>query len=210
MKAWQILLGIAVLGVIAFVMLQGTVVRVKTQMEEINTMKNVATEAQESAEAHIGTRLTSDTVYFRYDTNPESPTYKNAVALWIQVRVPKYGSPVDLRKTTLIVTTNGNEAKAEYAIPGKDACSIKDPRKDVDYKALNGETYAAVWINCDGKKEDYLIYPGQIAMLVYAIPTGLDGGKTVNVTIDITDGARYTFTATVPAFNGNDVVSAPV
>jgi len=216
-------MGIATLIIFVVIILVATIAAVVI-IQATNVVKNQAQNTSQESSAKLGKRLVPDIVYFIVDQNRESGTYKKAVALWIQVRVPKYGSPVDLRKTTLIIETDRFVKYATYIdadgddVFGDNACDTRspyptnDPKNpgDVEYNALDGEKYTAVWINCDGKNEDYLIYPGQIAMLVYAIPTGLDEETHLKITTDTTDGGKYTIETEVPDFANKHIVSVPV
>jgi len=216
-------MGIATLIIFVVIILVATITAVVI-IQATNVVKNQAQNTSQESSSKIGKRLVPDIIYFIVDQNRESPTYKKAVALWINVRVPKYGAPVDLTKTTLIIETDQFVKYATYIdadgddVFGDNACDTRspyptnDPKNpgDVEYNALDGERYTAVWINCDGKNEDYLIYPGQIAMLVYAIPTGLDEEMHLKITTDTTDGGKYTLETEVPDFANKHIVSVPV
>jgi len=59
----------------------------------------------------------------------------------------------------------------------------------VDYDALmNGDKFTAVWVNCAGHNEDYLIYPGQIVILVYMPPGGIPPQTRFKITLTVPDG----------------------
>lgn len=216
-------MGIATLIIFVVIILVATITAVVI-IQATNVVKNQAQSTSQESSAKLSKRLTPDIVYFIVDQNRESPTYKKAIAMWIQVRVPKYGSPVDLRKTTMILETPNYVKYATYIdadgddVFGDNACDTKspyptnDPKNpgDVDYNALTGDNYTAVWINCDGKNEDYLVYPGQIAMVVYAMPEGLEEDTHIKVTFGTADGGKYTFETDVPEFANKHIVSIPV
>lgn len=216
-------MGIATLIIFVVIILVATVAAVVI-IQATNAVRAQAQSTSEESRSKIGKRLVPNTIYFIVDQNRESGTYKKAIAMWIQVRVPKYGSPVDLRKTMLVLETENIVKYATYIdadgddIFGDNACDTDNPYPttdpknpgDVEYNALTGDKYTVVWINCDGKNEDYLVYPGQVAMIVYAIPEGLDEEERIKVTLDVSDGGKYVFETVVPEFANKRIVSVPV
>ncbi|MDN5367198.1 MAG: hypothetical protein PWQ11_609 [Candidatus Diapherotrites archaeon] len=184
----------------------------------IKQAEMLATENQEQAESMLGNRIIPDTVYAMYDENG------NAISLWVRGRVPEYGSVVDLRKTTLTITYSGTSTDAEYVVANSstnfdgNACQIKNPWPindptnpgDVDYNALDGTKYTVVWLDCDGKNEDYLVYPGQVIMIVYKTAEPIPPGTRVKMTISATNGGRYMFVFTIPENNKALIRDIPV
>lgn len=159
-----------------------------------------------------GKSLVVDTIYLIYDTNRAADTYMRATAIWMKVRVPKHGSPVDLRKTTLVIKRGHTITRAKYVdadgdnVFENDACGTANPFSatdtknpgDVNYGALEGNRYTAVWIKCQGKYDDYIVYPDQTAQIIYRVPEGLKKGEHLMVTIDVAGGDKHTYEITVP------------
>ena len=216
-------MGISTLIIFIVIILVATVAAVVI-IQATNAVRGQAQSTSEESQSKIGKRLVPDIAYFIIDQNRESGTYKRAIAMWVQVRVPRYGSPVDLRKTTFIMETEEFVKYAAYVDADEDdafgdnACSTDNPYPttdpknpgDVEYNALTGDRYTVVWIDCDGKDEDYLIYPGQLAMLVYGIPDGLKEKTRIKVTLDVAEGGRYIFETVVPEFANKQIISVPV
>ena len=216
-------MGISTLIIFIVIILVATIAAVVI-IQATDAVRVQAQSTSEESQSKIGKRLVPDIAYFIIDQNRESGAYKKAIAMWIQVRVPRYGSPVDLRRTTFVVETEEFVKYAKYIdadgddVFGDNACDtdnpypIRDPKNpgDVDYNALTGEGYTAVWIDCDGKNEDYLIYPGQLAMLVYGIPDGLTEKTRIRATLDVADGEKYVFKTVFPESANNHILSAPI
>ena len=217
-------MGIATLIIFIVIILVATVAAV-IMIQATNAVKQQAQSTTADSQAKIARRIVPDLIYLIVDQNMASPYYKKAVTLWIQAKVPKYGAPVDLRKTTLIVQTPDAVYYAHYIdadgdeIFGDNACEttspypVNDPNNpgNVDYNALKENTYTVVWINCEGHNEDYMVYPGQLFIIVYRPKNGLPPGIPLKISIVPSNGGSYTIKTTLPDdFDDQQVISIPV
>lgn len=61
--------------------------------------------------------------------------------------------------------------------------------KGVNYDALmEGDKFTVVWIDCAGKNEDFLVYPGQTIYIIYVPPGGLPPSTRFSIRISIPGG----------------------
>jgi archaellin len=216
-------MGIATLIIFIVIILVATVAAVII-IQVTGTLKHQAQGTAEESQSSLARKLVPDTVYIHVDQNKMSGTYKKAIAVWIRARVPEYGTVVDLRKTQLIVQDSRGVTTATYIdadgdkIFGDNACDTTSPYPtndptnpgDVEYNALDGTKYTVVWQYCDGKNEDYLVYPGQVILIVYKPKYGWDEEEEVDFTIDVTNGAKYTFNLIMPTFTNRNIIDVPV
>ena len=201
-----VLVAIIIMATAATVVLVRTISSTGESTQETNNSRLEATEK----------KIIVDEIYYIFDLNKSSETYDKVKAMWIKIRVPKYGSPVDLRKTTLVI--EGKETTKRYAkyvdadgdnIFENDACETTNPFPathptspgNVNYDTLTGDRYTAIWIKCNGKGEDYIIYPNQEVQIIYVIPEGLEKGEQIKITIDVPGGAKETLETKVPNTN---------
>ncbi len=83
--------------------------------------------------------------------------------------------------------------------------------KGVNYDALvDGDAFTVVWVNCDGHDEDYLIYPGQLAILIYMPPGGLDPSTRFKITLSVPDGGVTEVETMTPDVYGQTFIDVPV
>jgi archaellin len=219
-------MGIATLIIFIVIILVATIAAVII-IQATNVAKNQAQGASEESQNNLGKRLVADHMYLFIDQNIQSPHYKEAIAFWLRAHVPDYGSVVDLRKTLMTVETPDGVYFAKYIdadgdeIFGDNACDTKNPYPrtgtnenagDVDYNAMqHGDYFTCVWLDCDGKNEDYLVYPGQLVMLIYVnYDHPLHSGDRVKVTLTVQGGGTYIVETKLPTFTDAQVIDIPV
>ncbi len=217
-------MGIATLIIFIVIILVATIAAVII-IQATNVAKEQAQGASQESQNNIGKRLVADSMYIYIDQNMQSPTYKKAIALWIRARVPDYGSVVDLRKTMLTIETTNGVYFAKYIdadgddIFGDNACDTTSPYPsnsnmagDVDYNAMrDGQHFTCVWLQCDGKNEDYLVYPGQTVLIVYVNEDHpLSSGEPIRITISVQGGGTYVIKTKLPTFTDATVMNISV
>ncbi len=217
-------MGIATLIIFIVIILVATIAAVII-IQATNVTKEQAQGAAQESQNSLGKRLVADSLFIYIDQNMQSPYYKKAIALWIRARVPDYGSVVDLRKTLLTIETPNGVYFAQYMdadgdeIFGDNACATTNPYPqnspmagDVDYNAMrDGKHFTCVWLQCDGKNEDYLVYPGQTVLLVYVnYDHPFTSGEPIKITISVQGGGTYVIKTKLPTFTDATVMNIPV